>query len=225
MGSAYPRRSAPYAAYLTALVGRYGPKGSFWRENPRIPKMPIRTWQIWNEPNLAYYWRQPFAATYVSLLKVAHAAIKQADPGAKVVLGALTNLAWKSLGPDLRDQGREGPVRRRLGQRLHQDPGQRDAVHGVRPPRHGALRRRRQAAAGHRDQLAVGQGQDATPEYDFITTQAGQARNIATLLPLIGQQRLSLHLSGFYWYTWMGEEDPRTARSTSPACSASTTVT
>ena len=47
-------------------------------------------------------------------------------------------------------------------------------------------------------------------KFDFITTQAGQARNISTLLPLIGQQRLSLHLSGFYWYTWMGQEDPNT---------------
>jgi hypothetical protein len=46
--------------------------------------------------------------------------------------------------------------------------------------------------------------------FDFITTQAGQAHNISTLLPLIGQQRLSLHLSAFYWYTWMGEEDPHT---------------
>jgi hypothetical protein len=44
--------------------------------------------------------------------------------------------------------------------------------------------------------------------FDFITTQSGQARNIATLLPLIGQQRLALHLIGFYWYTWMGEETP-----------------
>jgi hypothetical protein len=42
--------------------------------------------------------------------------------------------------------------------------------------------------------------------YDFDTTQARQAHNIATLLPLIGQQRRSLGLSGFYYYTWMGDE-------------------
>jgi hypothetical protein len=48
-------------------------------------------------------------------------------------------------------------------------------------------------------------------KFDFITTQAGQARDIAKLLPLIGQQRLALHLIGFYWYTWMGEETPNTA--------------
>jgi len=51
---------------------------------------------------------------------------------------------------------------------------------------------------------------ETNAKFDFITTQAGQARNISTLLPLIGQQRLSLHLSAFYWYTWMGQEDPNT---------------
>jgi hypothetical protein len=46
--------------------------------------------------------------------------------------------------------------------------------------------------------------------YDFVTTQAGQAANIAALLPLIGQQWASLRLAGFYYYTWMGEETPGT---------------
>ncbi|MGH2930004.1 MAG: hypothetical protein ACRDL8_17510, partial [Solirubrobacteraceae bacterium] len=104
-GFATPRSDAPYGAYLTALIGRYGPHGSFWRENPAIPREPIRAWQIWNEPNLAYYWRQPFARSYAALLRVAHGAIKRADPGAKVVLGALTNTAWKSLGQLYRVRG------------------------------------------------------------------------------------------------------------------------
>ena len=70
--------------------------------------MPIRSWQIWNEPNLSYYWKQPFASTYVSFLRTAHAAIKKADPGAQVVLGALTNTAWKSLGQIYRVKGARG---------------------------------------------------------------------------------------------------------------------
>jgi hypothetical protein len=27
--------------------------GTFWAEYPTIPKRPITTWEIWNEPNLA----------------------------------------------------------------------------------------------------------------------------------------------------------------------------
>jgi hypothetical protein len=204
---AYPRTYAPYAAYLTALIGRYGPRGSFWRENPSIPKMPIRSWQIWNEPNLAYYWKQPFASTYVSMLKAAHAAIKKADPGAQVVLGALTNTAWKSLAQVYKVKGAKNlfdvvsvngftkiPANviefmvfvRRVMARFGD---------GVKPL----------VATELSWPSAKGKTNDS---FDFVTTQAGQARNIAKLLPLIGEDRLSLHLAGFYWYTWMGQEDP-----------------
>ena len=42
--------------------------------------------------------------------------------------------------------------------------------------------------------------------FDWDTTQAGQARNISTLLPLLGENRLVLRLQAFYYYTWMGVE-------------------
>ena len=76
---------------------RYGPQGSYWAEHPGTRKLPIRMWQIWNEPNFNYYWRQPWASSYVKLLAAAHAAIKAADPGAKVVLAGFPNLAWDCL--------------------------------------------------------------------------------------------------------------------------------
>jgi hypothetical protein len=208
-GVAYPRRPAPYAAYLTALIGRYGPHGSFWRENPGIPKMPIRSWQIWNEPNLAYYWKQPFASSYVSFLKVAHAAVKKADPGARVVLGALTNTAWKSLGQIYKVKGAKNLF-------------DVVAVNGfTKVPANVMLFmvfvRRAMAHFGDSAKPLMAteiswpsaKGKTSA-NFDFITTQAGQARDITTLLPLIGQQRLSLHLIGVYWYTWMGQEDPHT---------------
>ena len=31
---------ADYAAFLTALIGRYGPNGTFWAEHPDIPRTP-----------------------------------------------------------------------------------------------------------------------------------------------------------------------------------------
>ena len=90
-----------YAAYLTALIGRYGPHGSFWDENPSLPRRPIRAWQIWNEPHLQYQWTIPegqdWAPGYRDLLMAAHAAVKQADPGAQVVLGGLSNDSWHYL--------------------------------------------------------------------------------------------------------------------------------
>jgi hypothetical protein len=205
-GVDYPKRYGPYGAYLTALIGRYGPKGSFWRENPSIPKMPIRSWQIWNEPNLAYYWRQPFAATYVSMLKVAHAAVKKGDPGAQVVLGALTNTAWKSLG-QVYKQGARNLFDVVSVNGFTKIPA--NVMLFMRFVRHAMSRFGDGAKPLIATEVSWPSAKGKTKaKYDFITTEAGQARNIAKLFPLIGQDRLALHLAGFYWYTWMGQEDP-----------------
>ena len=37
-----PRGTAAYTRFLTALVGRYGPRGSLWAERPALPRVPIR---------------------------------------------------------------------------------------------------------------------------------------------------------------------------------------
>jgi hypothetical protein len=208
-GVDYPRKAAPYAAYLTALIGRYGPKGSFWRENPGVPRMPIRSWQIWNEPNLAYYWRQPFAASYVSFLKAAHAAARKADPGAQVVLAALTNTAWKSLGQIYRVKGAKDLFDVVAVNGFTKIPA--NVMLFMKFVRHAMARFGDSAKPLMATEISWPSAKGQTrAKYDFITTRAGQARNIATLLPLIGQQRLALHLSAFYWYTWMGQEDPNT---------------
>jgi hypothetical protein len=206
-GVDYPRKSAPYAAYLTALIGRYGPRGSFWRENSGVPKMAIRTWQIWNEPNLAYYWKQPFASSYVKFLKVAHDAVKKADPGAQVVLGALTNTAWKSLGQVYRVKGAKHLFDVVSVNGFTKIPA--NVMLFMLFVRHAMARFGDGAKPLMATEISWPSAKGKTKaKFDFITTQAGQARNIRTVLPLVGQERLALHLSAFYWYTWMGQEDP-----------------
>jgi polysaccharide biosynthesis protein PslG len=200
-----PRSDGPYAAYLTALVGRYGPRGSFWAENPSLPRMPIREWQIWNEPDVTFYWKAPFARTYVGLLGAAHAAIKRADPGAKVVLAALTGYAWSGLRQIYRIGGA-----RRLFDVVSVDAYTKVPANVIR-----FLQFMRGVMDQHGDRAkpllatelswpsSVGQGQ---VHYDFDATPAGQARNLAALLPLLGRERTALGLAGFDWYTWIGAE-------------------
>jgi hypothetical protein len=203
---ATPSRPAPYAAYLTALIGRYGPQGSFWKQNPDIPNLPIRSWQIWNEPNIWHYWPQPFAASYVSLLRSAHAAVKHADPGAQVVLGALTNFSWDSWLQLNRVKGSS-----RLYDAVSINAFTKEPANVIRELR--LVRNAMNRAKVHKPLLltewswpsALGK----TPQhYDWNTTEAGQARNIATLLPMLGRARGSLGLIGFDYYTWMSEVDP-----------------
>lgn len=78
-----------WTAFAQAAVQRYGPTGTFWSENPAVPKRPFRTWQIWNEANFEYFVAQPNPAEYGKLVKLSSTAIKGVDPGAKIVLGGL----------------------------------------------------------------------------------------------------------------------------------------
>ena len=53
-------RSA-WETFLQKAVQRYGPNGTFWQSHPALPNKPIRTWQIWNEPNFKYFIAMPVA--------------------------------------------------------------------------------------------------------------------------------------------------------------------
>ena len=65
-----PTSYADFGRFVAALIGRYGPEGSFWTANPILPKRPIEAWQIWNEPNLGELWGgAPNAAEYSEMLK------------------------------------------------------------------------------------------------------------------------------------------------------------
>jgi hypothetical protein len=203
-GIDYPTQPGPYANYLSALIGRYGPQGSFWRANPSIPRMPIRTWQVWNEEQLSYYWHQPFVKSYVALLRASHAAIKRADPGAKVVLGAVTNTAWKTLGQIYKAGARK------LFDAVSVNAFTRTPANVVlylqltrRAMNHFKDNKKPMIATELSWPSAKGQ---TSTKFDWDTTQAGQARNIAALLPMLGADRTQLGLSGFYYYTWMGAE-------------------
>jgi hypothetical protein len=82
------QRSA-WAEFVRQAVLRYGPQGSFWTENPTVPRKPIRLWQIWNEENTRYFVARPDAAEYGKLVKLSSNTIKAIDPGAKVILGGI----------------------------------------------------------------------------------------------------------------------------------------
>jgi hypothetical protein len=94
-----PRDPATYAAFLRTLVGRYGPRGSFWAANRSLPRRPVRSWQIWNEPNIAinFVGVRSWPAPYARLLRAAYRAVHGADRGARVVMAGLANFSWRDL--------------------------------------------------------------------------------------------------------------------------------
>lgn len=204
-GAGPPARSGPYANYLKALIARYGPHGGFWRTHR--PRLPIRAWQIWNEPNLRVYWPQPFAHGYARLLRAAHAAIRRADRGASVVLGAFTNLAWTDLA------------------KLYAIGGTRKLFDEVAVNGFTSTPRRVIAFLEHVRSTMNRSGDRRKPllytefswpsargksleQFDWDTTEAGQAQKLAAVLPMLAARRRSLGLRAFYYYTWMSEEVP-----------------
>lgn len=202
-----PRQVGPYANFLTDLVRRYGPHGTFWKTTS--PAVPIRAWQIWNEPNINVYWtKQPFQKSYAQLLGASHTAIKRLDPGAQVVLAGLPNQSWTQLAKLYQVRGAK-----KLFDAVALHPYTKDPQGVIT-----ILQRARQVMNLNgdarkpiiADEISWPSSLGQTPHntgFDFATTQAGQARKIAQVLPLLVKNRVALNLSGFYYYTWAGPDD------------------
>lgn len=85
-----PRHVGDMARFTRRAVLRYGPGGAFWKARPDVPYLPVRAWQVWNEPNLRVFWPAgPDPAAYRRLLNAVGDAIHAADPGATVVSAGL----------------------------------------------------------------------------------------------------------------------------------------
>lgn len=80
-----------------------------WLEFVRVTVSRYRgrvpAWQVWNEPNLDQFWKNPNPRDYARLLKATTPVIRQADPDALVVWGATSVLDWGFLEPALSSAG------------------------------------------------------------------------------------------------------------------------
>lgn len=199
-----PSRMEDMADFADALARRYGPGGSLWRERPDAPSMPIRAWQIWNEPNVGVGWcNQPNPREYAAMLRAAGGAIERANPGAEIVTAGISASRMKTAMP----LGRFIDGLYRAGGKRYFDTL---AVNGYAPDHlglAGLLHRVRRLMDGRRDRRAdiriteIGWG-DAGPRHRFIVGPVGQARRIRHSLALISQLRRKLRLRGFAYYAW-----------------------
>ncbi|MGH2923404.1 MAG: hypothetical protein ACRDKH_05175 [Solirubrobacterales bacterium] len=79
-----------WADFLGEAAARYGPGGDFWRQNPDLPELAIRAFEVGNEPNTRLFWcpaanPEQYAAVYAA----AHDAIVRANPEARPVVAGL----------------------------------------------------------------------------------------------------------------------------------------
>jgi hypothetical protein len=71
-----PKDYDAFGRFLSALVNRY--------------KKWIKTWELWNEPDITAYWSGT-AEDLSRLTKIGARAVRNADPGAKIVLAGLAH--------------------------------------------------------------------------------------------------------------------------------------
>ena len=199
-----PQKLSTMAEYARAAVRRYGPNGSLWREHPGAPSIPMRSWQIWNEPNLGVYWcNRPNAREYASMLRVVGGAIKSEDPGAEIVTAGMPDSKLKSAMP-----------LDKFISRLYRARGKRYfdtlATNGYATSNaelSELLHRVRRNMNRHRDRRAriwiteIGWG-DGGPPHRFNVGSAGQAARISNSYRLLAKLTPKLRLRGVVYFAW-----------------------
>ena len=197
-----------YAAFVRALAERYGARGSFWREHPRLRKLPLTEWQLWNEPTMQSFWLvQPFAPEYVAILRATRRELRRADRSARFVLAGHVYESWDALERVYRAGGR----RWFDAVALHPFTRRPDDVLRI-------VERNRTVMTRHADadkpvylsELGWPSSRGKIPvRYGYETDERGQARRLAAALRLLAANRRRLGLRRVYWYTWLTRETDR----------------
>ena len=202
-----PKSNAAYAAFVRAVVLRYGANGSFWPQHPDVPFDPIKSWQIWNEPNIPNFWRSGVnAKEYVALLRAGSQAVRSIDPHDEVVAAGLPNselgVPFLTYLERMYEAGAKG-----LFNTLAIHPYSRD-VQGLLD----LVEQARMVMSRWHDRSKLwitefgwSTGGDASA---FRVSERGQAQRISgTLSDLIAQRR-TLRLRGFVLFKWKDSVAP-----------------
>lgn len=197
-----PKRNADMAAFTRVLVRRYGPDGTLWKDRPDLPRMPIHSWQIWNEPNVPVYWASgPSPSKYTRLLRVVGKAIEQEDPKAEIVTAGIpqtnTGISFQRFVTGIY----------RAGGRSAFDTLGLHAYSSTARGTLGAARLARGLMNRHHDRRGalwiteVGWASGG-PRSAFRVGRKGQAQRVRGALLGLAARRRSLRLRGVVYYKW-----------------------
>ena len=201
-GTYPPKHASDMARFATAAARRYGPNGAFWQANPQIPAQAVRTWQVWNEPNLKVYWRpKPNATAYVRLLGAVSRGLRAVDPGAEVVSAGLPqSRAGVQLGRYVSSMLKAGAAKWMSTLAVNPYAARPSGVLAILKRMRGLL----DTHGAPQVQLRATElgWSDVGPRSAFKAGRAGQARNVGVLIKALGLQQGPLKLRGFVYFNW-----------------------
>ena len=197
-----PEARRAWSGLLHRLVRRYGPHGAFWQGGQA--RLPIRRWQIWNEPNYVLFWKpRPSPRGYALLLRISSRAVRAEDPRAQIVTAGVAPVeAGVTPWSFLRRMYRVPGVRRDFDLvGLHPY-----APHVVWIAEEIQLVRRamKDAGDGRKPLLLseVGVASAGTYPNAFDKGLNGQASFLRRFYRLVLSRRRAWRLAGVDWFTW-----------------------
>jgi len=231
---AAPGSPADFAAYAAAVTERYGRGGSFWREHPDLPYLPVTQFEVWNEPNWWDYWCPDInPARYADLFTEAAQQIHAADPAARVVLGGLVATNRTTYWPDGTMHGME--TGQFLSLMLDHRPDARAQIDAVGLHTYGdvpsihldllryARWRLRQVGLGRVPFVYNEYGWATKGDRGFVTSERARAAYLRKITSVAARGTCGIiEVDPYTWATaeaspadaedWFGIVDPQTAR-------------
>jgi hypothetical protein len=203
------RQRRAWASFVRAAVDRYGPGGSFWREEDELPYFPVRRWEIWNEENLVTFATGPEPRRFARLIRIAGGVIHRQASGSQVILGGLFGRPLQvppniASGDFLSRFYRAGNVKKYFdGVGLH--PYVADAT-----AMEAQLHNLRRIMRRHHDPgtplfvTELGWGSEDGPTR-WQRGLFGQAFQLSKAFSMLSADRIRWGVGGVWWFTWTDE--------------------
>jgi len=198
-----------WSRLLRQAAKRYGPEGTFWTENPELPYLPIRRWEIWNEQNIVTFADPVDPLEFAKLVRISGRALHGIDPGAKVILGGFFGRPLQvppnaASGDFLSRLYRARDIKRHFdGVALHPYVARARAM-GSQLENLRRIMRRNGDAAKPILVTELGWGSRSGPTRWERGLQ-GQANQLSRAFAMLSDNRERWRIGGAWWFTWTDE--------------------
>jgi polysaccharide biosynthesis protein PslG len=198
-----------WVRFLHRAVRRYGADGVFWRTHPKLPYLPVRMWEVWNEENIVTFAAHSSPERFARLVRASGRTIHAADPRAKAIIGGLFGRPLQvppnvALGDFLERLYAAGGVKPYFdGVALHPYVATARAM----TPQLRTMRRVMRSNGDGRTPIYVtelGWGSDSY-ETRWERGMHGQARELNRAFSILARYRRAWRIGGVWWFSWADE--------------------